>query len=89
MPEERRGPLVELIRQIPEEWGASVLLIDHDMELVLGVASHVVAMDFGAKIAEGTPEEVRSDPQVITAYLGQDVDDANRPSTRSGAKPPS
>ncbi len=89
MPEERRGPLVELIRQIPEEWGASVLLIDHDMELVLGVASHVVAMDFGAKIAEGTPEEVRSDPQVITAYLGQDVDDANRPSPPSGAKPPS
>ncbi|MGH2884598.1 MAG: ABC transporter ATP-binding protein, partial [Solirubrobacteraceae bacterium] len=47
MPEDRHGPLADLIRDIPDQWGASVLLIDHSMELVLGVASHVVAMDFG------------------------------------------
>jgi branched-chain amino acid transport system ATP-binding protein len=75
--------LATLIRHIPDEWGASVLLIDHSMELVLSAASHVVAMDFGAKIAEGSPEEVRSNPSVITAYLGRD--DADQP---NGAPPP-
>jgi ABC-type branched-subunit amino acid transport system ATPase component len=75
MPEEHHQSLAGMIRQIPDEWGASVLLIDHSMELVLSAASHVVAMDFGAKIAEGTPEEVRSDPRVIAAYLGEDTDD--------------
>ena len=87
MPEDRREGLVELIRQIPGEWGASVLLIDHDMDLVLSVASHVVTMDFGAKIAQGTPEQVRADPQVIAAYLGQDADDPKSRSGRPGAPP--
>jgi branched-chain amino acid transport system ATP-binding protein len=71
MPEDQRGELAALLRRMPEEWDASVLLIDHDMHLVLDVAAHVVAMDFGAKIAEGTPDEVRSHPRVIAAYLGE------------------
>lgn len=85
MPEDRHGPLAELIRQIPDEWGASVLLIDHSMELVLGVASRVVAMDFGRKIAEGGPEEVRADPRVVTAYLGQAADEQTDGAPASGA----
>lgn len=72
MPEERRAALPDLIRQLPSEWGASVLLVDHDMELVLSTASHVVAMDFGCKIAEGPPELVRNHPKVLAAYLGED-----------------
>lgn len=75
MPEDRHGALAELIREIPAHWGASVLLIDHSMELVLNVATHVFAMDFGAKIAEGTPEEVRSSPRVVAAYLGEEAAD--------------
>jgi branched-chain amino acid transport system ATP-binding protein len=71
IPETEHAALAKLIREIPEAWGSSVLLIDHSMELVLSAASRVVAMDFGAKIAEGTPEEVRSHPRVIAAYLGE------------------
>lgn len=85
MPEARHESLAKLIRQIPEEWGSSVLLIDHSMELVLSAASHVVAMDFGAKIAEGSPEEVKSNPRVIDAYLGpQDKDQQNGTQAKAG-----
>lgn len=72
MAESQRERLGEIIRSIPDEYGASVLLIDHDMPLVLGVSSHVVVVDFGRKISEGRPEEVRADPRVIAAYLGEE-----------------
>ena len=55
---------------------AAVLVIDHDMRVVMGVSSKVIVMDFGRKIAEGTPDEVRADPVVVTAYLGGSADGA-------------
>ncbi len=65
--------LVNLIQEIASD-GQSILLIEHDMKLVMSLSDRIFVMDYGKKIAQGTPHEIRNNPAVIKAYLGEEVD---------------
>jgi len=64
--------LIALIRRIRDDFGLAILLVEHHMGLVMAVSDRVVAINFGRKLAEGEPSELRNDPKVIRAYLGTD-----------------
>jgi sulfate-transporting ATPase len=67
--------LAHLIRRLASEWGIGILLIEHNVDFVMTVCDHIVVLNFGERIAEGSPAEVRHDQNVIAAYLGVDEDD--------------
>ena len=68
------GQLDELILKIRDEESISILLIEHDMKLVMSLSDRIYVVDYGKKIAEGSPEEIKNNPAVIKAYLGEDID---------------
>ncbi len=68
--------LAAVVRRLAEDWGMAVLVVEHDMNFVMGVCDQVMVLDFGKLIASGSPEVVRSDPAVIAAYLGDQTDES-------------
>jgi len=66
--------LDEVLTRLRDERGVTILLVEHDMNLVMGISDYITVLNFGEKIAEGSPDEVQNDQDVIAAYLGEDVE---------------
>jgi sulfate-transporting ATPase len=85
--------LARVVRRLANDWGMAILVVEHDMNFVMGVCDQVIVLDFGKLISAGSPEHVRSDPAVIAAYLGAETDEQLRaasvavPAPSSAASP--
>jgi branched-chain amino acid transport system ATP-binding protein len=78
--------LRQLLLDIRQDFGIGILLIEHDMSVVMGISDHIVVLDYGRKISDGTPEAVRNDPNVIRAYLGEDEAESLPPEVEADLK---
>lgn len=68
---EEKEDMVRFLLDLNRSWGLTMILVEHDMSIVMSVSQRVVVLNFGRKLAEGSPDEVRSDPEVVAAYLGR------------------
>ena len=72
MNREETEDMARFILEVRREWGVTVLMVEHDMGMVMSISSHIVVVNFGRKLAEGTPKDIASNKDVIAAYLGAD-----------------
>ena len=82
---EEKEDMARYIIDLNEEWGMTVIMIEHDMGVVVDISHRLIVLDFGRKIAEGLPEEVMDDPEVKKAYLGEDEDEPGGAAADTGA----
>ncbi len=82
---EEKESMARFILDVHEEQGITVVVIDHDIDVIMDIADRVVVLDFGRRIAQGSPNEVRDDPAVIDAYLGRRADDTRELAGAGGA----
>jgi len=71
--EEETGEIKNIVRQVNEEFGITIFLVEHDMSMVMDVCDYIYVINFGANLADGTPTEIQRDADVISAYLGEEV----------------
>jgi branched-chain amino acid transport system ATP-binding protein len=71
--DEETAELREIVRQFNRDLGITILLVEHDMSMVMAICDYIYVMNFGANLAAGTPSEISSHPDVIAAYLGQEM----------------